>query len=121
MILLTMRSAWLRMQFYNKKDDYNFLIVNFPFPFIYSRNILAAPIKYGVSADNVYSRAFSIFLIEGYCYCCHNDLVNGYGIFVSQCSICPSHNLVFLSSFVTCQRIFNQSNVSCATSGAETA
>ena len=99
--------GWLRMKLYDKRDDFNFSIVNFPF--ICSNNP-AAP-AYGVYISQLirYSRAcrsHQDFLDRGLlltrkllnqvfrlvklksslrkCYGPHHDLVDRYGISVSQ-------------------------------------
>ena len=97
----------LRTQLYDKRDDFNFPIVNFPF---ICSNIPTTP-AYGVHISRLirYSRAFGFcksFLDRGLLlmrkqlnygfllvklklslwrfYSCHHDLVNYYGIFLSQ-------------------------------------
>jgi hypothetical protein len=98
---------WLRTKLYDKRDDFNFPIVNFPF---LCGNIPAAP-EYGVYISQLirYSRAccsYQDFLDRGLLitkkllnqgfllanvkssprkfYCRHHDLVDHYGISVSQ-------------------------------------
>ena len=121
---------------YDKRDDFNFPIVNFPF---ICSNIPAAP-AYGVYISHLirYSRACGFsqdFLDRGLLltrkllnqwfllvklksssftvikfYGRHHDMVDRYGISVSQmstiCSTCRKHFPV-LSSFMTCHRISN--------------
>ena len=104
--ILTVRGR-LRTKFYDKRDDFNFLIVNFPF---ICSNIPASP-AYGVYISQLirYSRAcgsYQDFLDRGLLltrkllnkgfllvklksslrklYGCHHDLVDRYGIPVSQ-------------------------------------
>jgi hypothetical protein len=98
---------WLRTKLYDKRDNFNFPIVNFPF---ICDNIPAAP-EYGVYISQLmrYSRAccsYQDFLDRGLLltrkllnqgfllanvksslrkfYCRHHDLVDHYGISVSQ-------------------------------------
>jgi hypothetical protein len=83
----------LRTKLYDKRDDFNFPIVNFPF---ICSNISAAP-AYGVYISQMirYSRACGSFLDrvllltrkllnQGKFYGRHHDLVDRYGISVSQ-------------------------------------
>jgi hypothetical protein len=95
--------GWLRTKLYDKRDDFNFPIVHFPF---ICSNIPAAP-AYGVYISQLirYSRAcgsYVDFLDRGLLllnqvfllvklkssrrtfYGRHHDLVNRYGISVSQ-------------------------------------
>jgi hypothetical protein len=99
--------CWLRTKLYETRDDFNFLIVNFPF---ICSNIPAAPV-YGVYISQMirYSRAcgsYEDFLDRGLllsrkllnqgfllvklksslrkCYGRHHDLIDRYGISVSQ-------------------------------------
>jgi len=123
----------LRTKLYDKRDYFNFPIVNFPF---LCSSILAAP-AYGVYISQLtrYSRAcgscqdfldsgllltrklpnqgfFSVKLKSSLrkFYSRHHDLVNRYGISVSQrpwiCSTCRKY-LPVLSSFMTYDRVCN--------------
>jgi hypothetical protein len=99
--------GWLRTKPYDKRDDFNFPIVNFPF---ICSNIPAAPAYGGYISQMIrYSRvcgSYQDFLDRGLlltrkllkqgfllvklksslrkCYGRHNDLVDRYGIYVSQ-------------------------------------
>ena len=99
--------GWLRTKPYDKRDDFNFPIVNFPF---ICSNIPAAPAYGGYISQMIrYSRAcgsYQYFLDRGLlrtrkllnqwfllvklksslrkCYGRHHDLVDRYGIYVSQ-------------------------------------
>ena len=123
----------LRMKLYDKRDDFNFPIVNFPF---ICNNIPAAS-AYGVYISQLirYSRACGSYqdfldrellltrklLNQGFLlvklksslrtfYDCHHDLVDRYGISVSQmttiCSTCREH-FPILSLFMTYHRVCN--------------
>jgi hypothetical protein len=75
----------LRTQLYDKRDDFNFLIVNFPF--IWSN--VPATSAYGLYISQLirYSRAcgsYHEFLVFKKFYGRLNDLVNHYGISVLQ-------------------------------------
>ena len=123
------REGRLRTKLYDKRDDFNFPIVNFPF---ICSNIPTAP-AYGVYLSQMirYSRAcgsYQDFLDRGLLltrkllnqgfllvklksslpkfYGRHHDLVDRYGISVSQmiCSTCREHFPV-LSSFTTYYRV----------------
>jgi hypothetical protein len=99
--------CWLRTKLYETRDDFNFLIVNFPF---ICSNIPAAPV-YGVYISQMirYSRACGSYqdfldrglllsrklLSQGFllvklksslrkCFGRHHDLIDRYGISVSQ-------------------------------------
>jgi hypothetical protein len=88
----------LRTKLYDKIDDFNFPIVNFPF---ICSNIPAAP-AYGVYISQLiqYSRACGSY--QNYLlvklksslrkfYGCHHDLVDRYGISVSQMTMDMFH------------------------------
>ena len=130
-----------------KRDDLNFPIVNFSF---ICSNIPATP-AYGVYISQLirYSRtcgSYQNFLDRGFLltrkllnqrfllvklmsllqrfYCRHHDLVDRYGISVSQmttiCSTCRKHFPV-VSSFMTYHLVCNYINTTGATSGTSTA
>ena len=132
------------MKLYDKRDDFNFPIVNFQ---LICSNIPAAP-AYGVYISQLirYFRVCGSYqdfldrgllltrklLIQGFLlvklksslrkfYGCHHDLVDRYGISVSQmttiCSTCRKHFPV-LTSFMTYHRVCNQINTTSDTSGA---
>ena len=132
--------GWLRTKLSDKRDDFNFPIVNFPF---ICNNIPAAP-AYGVYISQLirYSRACGSYqdfldrvllltrklLNQGFLlvrlksslgkfYGRHHDLVDRYGISVSQMTTDMFHFPV-LSSFMTSHRICNQINTMGVTSGA---
>jgi hypothetical protein len=120
--LLLIWVRWLRTKLYDKWYDFNFPIVNFPF---ICSNIPAAP-AYGVYASQLirYPRAYGSY---------HNFRDNGFLLtrkLLNQglrnichkrprtCSICRNHNLE-LSSFMTYHRVCSKSNMTGATSGAD--
>ena len=128
--LLLIWVLWLRTKLYDKWYDFNFPIVNFPF---ICSNIPAAP-AFGVYASQLirYPRAYGSY---------HNFRDNGFlltrkllnqGVLVVKltvteylchkrprtCSICRNHNLA-LSSFMTYHRVCSKSNMTGATSGAD--
>ena len=119
----------LRMKLYDKRDDFNFHIVNFPF---ICSNIPAAP-AYGVYISQFirYSRAFGSYqdfldwglllsrklLNQGFLlvklksslrkfYGRHHDLVDHYGISGSQMTTCRKH-FPAPSSLMTHHRVCN--------------
>jgi hypothetical protein len=125
--------GWLKTNLYNKRADFNFPIVNFPF---ICSNILAAP-AYGVYISQLiwYSRACGSYqdfrhrglllarklLNQGFLlvklklslrkfYGRYHDLVDLYGISVSQTttdfSTCCK-DFTVLSSFMTYHRVCN--------------
>ena len=128
--------CWLRTKLYDKRDDINFPIVNFPFT---CSNIPAAP-AYGVYISHLllHFRACGFYhdflhrgllltrklLKKGFLvvnwshhferfteYLCHK--------WTRICSVCYNHKHVLLS-FMTYHRVCNQSNTMGAISGAWT-
>ena len=135
---------WTKL--YNKRDDFNFLIVNFPF--IFSK-IPAAP-AYGVYISPLiqYSMAFGshhyflerfavnkeatepmVQVVKSWSHQFQSftiAIMTWLTVVQYLChklpriySICRNHNPV-LSLFMTYHRVYNMSNTTCATSGAGT-
>jgi hypothetical protein len=135
----------LRMKLYNKRDDFNFPVVNFP---LICSNIPAAP-AYGVYISQLirYSRAcgsYQDFLDRGLLLT--RKLLNqGFLLIKMKSSLLQSppwlgwplwnicvandHGYIpltckhfpVISSFLTCRRLFNYINTTGATSGVGTA
>ena len=144
-LLLKIHSEWcLRTELYDKKDNYNLPIVNFPC----IRGCIRAPPGYGVYTSQLirYSRACGSnkdfldrrllltakLLNQGFLLVelilslrkfdgSHHGLVNRYGIAVSQMTTdipCVSYTLFVLSSFMTYYRVCIYHYVTSGTSGA---
>ena len=144
-LLLKIHSEWcLRTELYDKKDNYNLPIVNFPF----IRSSIRAPPVYGVYISQLirYSRACGSYkdfldrrllltaklLNQGFLLIelisslrkfdgRHHGLVNRYRIAVSQMTtdiLCVSNTLSVLSSFMTYYRVCIYHYDTSGTSGA---
>ena len=110
----------LRMQLYDKLDDFNFPIVKL---FTYTQQNSSSSSIWSI-ALSPYQGCLVIKLKSSLreLYGRHHDLVNCYGVSVSQMTtdMFRHHNRV-LSSFMLQQRVCDNSNTTGVTYGAETA
>ena len=134
--------GWFRTKLYNKKDDFNFLIVNLhsyvaTFQQHLHMKYISLLIRYSRACGSYHdfldrelmltmkllNQGFLVVKLKSSLwkfYGHHHDLVNCYVISVSHdhgCSVCSNHNKV-ISSFVTYHWICNKSNMRSVTSGA---
>ena len=135
------------MKLYDKRDDFNFPIVNFPFTFVYVAtfqqhlhmeyislswsNIPELVVPIGISlierglllTRKLLKQRFLLVKLKlslRKIYGCHHELGKHYRISVSQMTTIMFHLLLALPSLMTCHRVYNLSNTIGTTSGART-